>query len=157
MKITEALLDQILEGLSKDDGQSLEAHLYRLSEEQPLIVDYLNQESFDLLTHEERDILLFLSIVLWEAFKQNGLEEQIPASLIEQTEEENWLLMNEAGGRSFREKLDVFFKVYDEEEILALIEDTLTPDEVDPFITDEGRMFVFVALKTIADAFLARL
>ena len=154
-RITDSLVEEILVQLSGDAGESIETHLIELQKEQALIVDYINQDSFDLLTDKERDTLFFITIVIWLSMKKIGLVEQVPAKVIEYWEEYNWELANDNQGQDFRSKLDVFFKGYEEEEILALIEDTLTPEEEeDLMISDEGRMFVFVALKTITDSCL---
>ena len=53
--------------------------------------------------------------------------------------------------RKFNEKIDPFFKDYPQEDLLAFVEDSLVQDE-DSEITNEGRDYIFIALKTIIDS-----
>ena len=52
--------------------------------------------------------------------------------------------------KKFRERLDVFFQDYFQEDLLAFVEDSLSEEE-EEMVTKIGREPMFVALKTIID------
>ncbi|MFK8104727.1 MAG: hypothetical protein AB8G15_19570, partial [Saprospiraceae bacterium] len=72
---------------------------------------------------------------------------------LEEKEEDNWEKLENVPAGSFRDRLDVFFKDYPQEDLLAFAEDALVEEEEDSDInlTKEGKELMFVALKTIID------
>ena len=101
-----------------------------------------------MLTKDEHKIMIFLFLVIYSAF---GSElETIEPNDIEITEEKNWELFNETSGSEFQDKITPFFKDYDQEDLLAFVEDTLVDDDDNP-VTDEGRAVIFIGMKTVVD------
>lgn len=128
-----------------------------LKAEQPAILGYLFSDSFIILTQEEKEYLLYLSLVIFESCVEvlDGILEMSPEEL-EEIEEANWTQLNDAVGKSFRQKLDGFFEDYPQEDLLAFVEDSLVisedGEESEEFeVTKEGREPIFIALKTIID------
>ena len=128
-----------------------------LKEEQPAILGYLFSDSFIILTQEEKEYLLYLSLVIFESCVEvlDGILEMSPEEL-EEIEEANWTQLNDAVGKNFRQKLDGFFEEYPQEDLLAFVEDSLVISEKgeksEEFeVTKEGREPIFIALKTIID------
>lgn len=134
------------------ESQKYDEAIVAMQAKQPILFSYLLSENFKLLTKEEKEYLLYLGLILWKVIENH--EVTIPvltAEEIEEIEEKNWTLFNEAENRNFRTKLDAFFEGYSQEDLLAFIEDALVEDE-DSFVTKEGRDLIFIGLKTTIDA-----
>lgn len=148
--IAEQSIDKVAEFLSSNSA-NYDIAITAMQEKQPILFSYLLSESFKLLTKEESDYLLYLALVLWKTIDHQDTSVPILDSTnIEEIEEKNWALLNESKARKFREKLDVFFDKYPQEDLLAFVEDALIDDE-DSFVTKEGKELLFIGLKTVID------
>ncbi len=145
--IREEDIDQILQEVSDDeDGVLLNTFIDR---QQPF-VQYLTSEAFNALSPEERDILLFVNMIVYHAVTRHR-EVQLDMSDYERIEEANWSKVNnEMPNKSWGEKLDLFFEDYPEEDLLSFVEDMTIADEEDR-ITEIGRECVFVTAKSYID------
>lgn len=144
-----------IETIAAKIGQNEETYqqtVVRFSEEYPLILAYLLSENFDVLTEEEKEYLLYLTTVIVFSAKEEGVPDttSVTEKMIGEIEEKNWELLQASKGKSFRERVDVFFEKYPQEDLLAFVEDALVEDE-DSFVTKVGRAPIFVALKSIID------
>lgn len=125
--------------------------LKKLLFEQPDLIAYIDHENHSLLTKEETAVLEYLCVVIYiSALDQYGKKLLIPGSEIEKSEEINWETFNNAPSKSFAKILDIYFSDYEQEDLLALVEDTLHPDEDNP-VTVVGREIIFVSCKSIID------
>lgn len=147
--ISEKIIEQVTTNLDVSSEQ-YEDLIHQFQEEQPIVLAYLFSENFDVLTTEEKPYLLYLSLVLWQSIKAVEKLPLVEEKQLETTEEKNWELLQSTPARNFRERLDVFFKNYPQEDLLAFVEDSLTIDE-DDFLTKEGREPMVVALKSLID------
>lgn len=148
--ISESDIEQTLTWLEADP-QQFEQAIDQLKEEQPQILAYLFSAAFDILTQNEKDLLLYLTIVIFLTYKQ--AREKLPIidqDKIEETEEHNYTLFELTKAIEFRDRLDIFFENYPQEDLLAFVEDALT-DEEEEQISKTGRAPMFIALKTIID------
>ena len=143
--ITERQIDDIIDHLERQDDKEI---IEEISQAQPALLSYILSEGFEMLTKDEHKIMIFLFLVIYSAF---GSElETIEPNDIEITEEKNWELFNETSGSEFQDKITPFFKDYDQEDLLAFVEDTLVDDDDNP-VTDEGRAVIFIGMKTVVD------
>ncbi len=149
--ITEAQIDAVIEQLSQPEGQ-VEAALVSLATNQPHLHAYLFSNTFALLSSQERDYLLYLTTIIWKTVEdyQPGKLSVVSEQQLGDAEEANWALLNEVKSRTFRERVNPFFKNYPQEDLLAFVEDALT-DVEDDFVTSEAKEHLFVALKSIID------
>lgn len=114
------------------------------------LVAYLSAEGFDILTEEEKDLMWYCTLVLLQSWKKiTGDFPAISNNDIEDAEEANYDVVGEKQIK-FKEVADLLFEGYEQEDLLAFVEDTLAPDEED-FITPVGRKVMFISLKTIID------
>ena len=114
------------------------------------LVAYLSAEGFNILTEEEKDLMWYCALVLLHSWKKiTGDFPSISNDDIEDAEEANYDIVGEKQIK-FKEVADLLFEEYEQEDLLAFVEDTLTPDEED-FITPVGRKVLFISLKTIID------
>ena len=151
--IPEQTIDQITVELENSEVK-FEQALTHMEAEQPNVLAYLLSENFAVLTHLEKDYLLFLAITIWKSIKKEvDTIALVAEDKIGQTEEKNWEIMSAAKGKTFRDRLDVFFADTPQEDLLALVEDALTLDDDDEEkgVSKEGREPMFVALKTTID------
>jgi len=149
--ISEHIIDQITTELESSDGE-FERAVVRLEEEQPYLLAYLFNEEFEVLTVAEKDYLLFLSIALWRSIKKEvGTLRMVGENDIGEADEKNWEQLTTAAGKTFRDRLNSFFEITPQEDLLAFVEDSLTLDEEETTVTKEGREPMFIALKTIID------
>jgi len=151
----ELISENIIEAIAEEIGnseQSFKEATVELSEEQPTVSGFIFSENFDLLTQAEKEYFLFLVLVIFKSIKKSGVaittttEQQLGRH-----EELNWELLNEVNAKKFRDRMDIFFKNYFQEDLLAFVEDSLTEDE-EELITKVGREPMFVALKSIIDS-----
>ena len=149
--IPESIIDELVLELEENPA-TLQEGFQIFDEEQPALLAYLLSESFEILTKDERDLMLYMAVVIFLAFKRSG--NSIPTineEAIGQTEERNWELMISSKASKFRDRLTPFFENYPQEDLLAFVEDALTIDEEEELVTKEGREPIFVGLRSIID------
>jgi hypothetical protein len=151
MFISEDIIDAVVLELEVAD---FEQEVAIFGEKQPVLLGYVLSEDFELLTNDEREWLLYLVLVLWKSVEK--VYEKIgPLSknALETAEEANWERLESVTAKRFRDRVTPFFEGYDQEDLLAFVEDSLTEDEEDTenVITKEGREPMFVALKSVID------
>lgn len=148
--ITEDLIDSTAEALGNSETFRLES-IEQFRQQQPVLFEYFFSEDFEAFTKEEREYALFLALVLFESIKKERLElPMVSEKAFLETEEANWEKLQAVTARRFKERMDVFFENYLQEDLLAFVEDSLAEDEDTP-ITKEGREPLFVLLKTFID------
>ncbi len=154
--VSEKTIDQVVGQFEAGEADYDQA-IREFGESQPAILSFLLSDQEGALSDDERDFLLYLAVVIWRSVGHAGPpSEKITAPEITEAEEANWALMDNAKGRTFRDRLDVFFENTPQEDLLAFIEDSLTLEEVDDGdegikITKEGVEPMFVVLKTVVD------
>lgn len=126
--------------------------LHILYKDQQDLIAFIDKENHTLLTEDELVLLQFLTMIIYFSTKdQLKMTPILLGKDIEDAEEHNWTIFNDTNNKSFAQILDVFFESYHQEDLLALIEDSLQPDEDNP-ITPIGKEIIFIACKSIIDA-----
>lgn len=147
--IPESILDKTIAELEK--GMDVyEAALVEFLQQQPAIGAYLLNEDFHSLTEGERDIMLYLTLIIYRSMAKIHIKiDEVSLDEIEAAEDANWALLENVSSFNFQERLDVFFDGTTQEDILALIEDAILEDE--EMLTKEGREPIFIGVKSIVD------
>lgn len=150
--IDETTIDHIAVKLGTSDKDRVAA-VDALEAEQPVLLAYLFSENFGAFLEREREYILFLVLVIIQSIKVKHPGQILPINeaLLSETEEENWTKIQTVKAQRFRERMDVFFKDTNQEDLLAFIEDALI-DEEDGLLSKEGREPIFIVLKSIVDA-----
>lgn len=149
MFISETVIDKVILQLENADHDKL---VDAFAEDQPEILAYLLSEDSEMFSENEQELLMYLAIVIWQSvMAATPSTPLILTNVIEEAEEKNWEIWDNSKGRTFRDRLNVFFDKTDQEDLLAFIEDSLVDDEDQDPITDEGREFLFMTLKTMVD------
>ncbi|MDX1940798.1 MAG: hypothetical protein SFU99_09625 [Saprospiraceae bacterium] len=149
--VSEEILDKIVERF--DDSESAyEKAVEQFELSQPILLSYLFSEDFEVFTSDEKEFMLLLATIIFSANQEvNGTRPQIDEKAIADAEEANWAKLEGANVSRFHERLDIFFKDYEQEDLLAFVEDALADDDEDPIVTKEAREAMFVTLKTVID------
>lgn len=154
MFISESIIHEIAETM---DDVHIEPLVDDFADAQPAILAYIFSEDMEALSENEREYLLGITIIIWKAIeKVAGEIEEASSKEIEDAEEHNWELLESSPDRRFRDRLNVFFKDYKQEDLLAFAEDALVEDDDSP-VTSEGREPMMVALKSVIDVLTANL
>jgi len=148
--IDEKTIDLAIDAIS-DSDERYDAALESIESQQAELMAYIFGEDEATFSDEEKDFLLYLLLIIWEAvrLKINPIAPVTAAALAE-AEEATWESMEANVGKKFRERLDEFFEETKQEDLLAFIEDALLDDEESP-VSKEGREPMFVMLKAVID------
>ncbi|MBL7817711.1 MAG: hypothetical protein JNL70_22075 [Saprospiraceae bacterium] len=148
MFITETIIDAVVGELESTD---FEYEIAVFSKQYPVLIEYWGAEDFALLTQDERELMLYLMLVLVKSVeKAKAKLPPLSHKALENAEETNWERLDNVTAKRFRDRMDVFFDNYAQEDLLAFVEDNLVEDD-DSVVTKEGREPIFVALKSVID------
>ncbi len=149
--VTEATIEEVLESFV-NDREEYEESLSDLMDQQPPLLAFLAQESNDVLTEEEKDVLWYIILIIITSSRRFGISVgELSDTDLGNYEEFNWEVLQQQPKGTFREKITPFFEEYDQEDLLAFVEDTLELEEDSP-VTSVGRDVIFVSAKTVIDS-----
>jgi hypothetical protein len=158
--VDENIIDAVIEQLDNATDDQYEQQMEAFADAQPVIVAYLfNEENFHLLTEDEQGFLQYLCLIIWMSMERvNGAGEPVSEDMLGEAEEKNYGILEATKGSTFRQRLDVFFEGYSQEDLLAFAEEAVLEDENDPesLVTKEGREPIFVAAKTVIDVLIGQ-
>lgn len=147
--ITENIIDQYIERYETEANYLTDLKI--LTETQPELMAFIDQENYTLLTNDEVALMEYLSaIIYFSCQSQSDKTIAINGKNLEKAEEDNWDIFNASTNKNFNKILDIYFENYPQEDLLALIEDCIIQDE-DSTVTAVGREIIFVACKSIID------
>ncbi len=147
--ISELIIEKTAERLESVDPQTC---LEAFAEEQPYLASYLDTETVDVLTTEEKDYLLFMVMVIFNSITEIiPIDKMVMETAIGQAEEANWQILTESTAKKFRDRMTPFFDNTQQEDLLAFIEDCLLDNEE---LTDISREPLFVVAKTFVDVLI---
>lgn len=150
MRINEDLIMEVVETLD-DEPKVHEEFITYLDEEHPTLSYFIFQVDKDLLLPHELDEWYSLATILLYAIGKGGIDypENEETTRLEELEEQNWAIY-EAQKGDFRARLDPFYKNFEEEDLLAFVEDMLT-DVEEAEMTSVARDIIFIKSKTLID------
>jgi hypothetical protein len=146
--ISESVIDQYLDRYENESNFLQD--LSQLTNEQADLMAFISQENNSLLTQHELALLEYLTVVIYFSGKRVMDSIKINGNDLEKAEEKNWEIFNEHPSKNFTKKLDIFFENYQQEDLLALVEDSIQADE-EEMVTPIGKEIIFVACKSIID------
>lgn len=134
--------------LEENDDQAEEI-FKELDKLQPNILAFLFSDNHVIFSNNEKELLVFACLVLYKC-TMGTPRELISMEEIEQIEGKNYALVNEK--LSYDEQINLFFKGYPQEDLLAFIEDFISDEEDDEYaVNPESKLPIFITLKTISD------
>jgi hypothetical protein len=150
--INEEVINPVIDLIS-DNDELFEKYMLEFAEEQPFLLAFLLSEGFDVLSDEEKSMLFYLSMIIYFSVV-NGVEgaeiEMIELEKIQSTDEDNWTEVDHAKFKTMKEIADHFFQGFEQEDLLAFVEDALMEDE-EYEISNIGRNVIFVSMKSFID------
>lgn len=153
-------IDKIIDELENLTDDQYEQRMEAFAAAQPVVVAYLfNDENFHLLSEDEKGFLHYLALIAWSAaVRVNGPQPAVSEETIGEAEEKNYAILEQSTGKTFRDRLNVFFDNYSQEDLLSFAEEAVLEDDdddLDTFVTKEGREPIFIVLKTVIDVLTA--
>lgn len=152
-------IDKIIDELENLTDDQYEQRMEAFAAAQPVVVAYLfNDENFHLLSEDEKGFLHYLALIAWSAAARvNGPQPAVSEETIGEAEEKNFAMLEQSTGKTFRDRLNVFFDNYSQEDLLSFAEEAVLEEDdgLDTFVTKEGREPIFIVLKTVIDVLTA--
>jgi len=149
--VTEETIEEVLESFV-NDREEYEGSLSDLMDQQPPLLAFLAQESNDVLTEEEKDVLWYIILIIITSSRRFGISVGVLSDIdLGNFEESNWEMLQIQPKGTFREKITPFFEEYEQEDLLAFVEDTLELEDDSP-VTSVGRDVIFISAKTVIDS-----
>lgn len=141
--------------LTIDESMTL---VNKMAKEHPAVVAYLMTAGDNLLSEDERDLLIYLGMVVWQIVKKlSGDIPQITTDHLERAETQNIQMLEYLEGESeedFMSTIQVLIESYNQPEILRYVVEAIIEDDEDSFaIGDEAKGVMLLCIKTVIDAF----
>lgn len=150
--ISESAIEATIDTFESNENAFFE-YRERIINTQLSISSILTEDNLDVLQDDEYDLLWFMVTVIYGSISNTFAElPLVSPKVYEAAEEKNWDTWNNSKGKDFRSKLNVFFDGYEQEDLLAFIEDSLEPDE-EVELSATGREVLFITCKSIVDSF----
>ena len=156
-----AISSEIVEKTWKEMGgrspEKASEMVKRMDLEQPVILAYLMAMGSDVLNQSEREVLLYLGIVVWQIMCQMDTPlPKITKETLDKMEDSNMDMLEYLEEESDCDFIDTTGKIldnYSQPEVLKyVIEALMEPDE-DCLIRDESKGIMMIYLKTVIDCF----
>lgn len=130
----------------------------RMSQEQPLILAYLMAVDHDILNRDERELLVYLGMTVWQMMSQGPQRlRQVTEKVLNKAEAAN-IKMDEylegETGEGFLSTTRTILDNYQQPEVLRYVVEALMEEpEEGCIIRDVNRGALFLDLKTVIDCF----
>jgi hypothetical protein len=130
----------------------------RMGKEQPVVLAYLLAVDHDLLNDDERQLLLYLGVVVWQIMSQGSQPlPMITEDRLDTAEAKNIKMAEYLQGETEEGFLDAARTIinnYGQPEVLRyVVEAIMEEPEEGCAIRDENRGILFLDLKTVIDCF----
>ncbi|KAA3619525.1 MAG: hypothetical protein DWQ05_02030 [Calditrichaeota bacterium] len=130
----------------------------QMTKEHPLIVAYLMTAGEDMLSKDERELLIYLGMVVWKIMTQlSGPLPAVTNETLEAAEDRNIQMLEYLEGEPEEEFLNtvgVLIENYNQSEILRYVVEAIIEDDDDSvYIGDEAKGTMLLCIKTVIDSF----
>lgn len=148
--ISEEIINPVIDEIS-DDEAVYEEKMLSFSEAQPFLLAFLLSEGFDVLEEHEKSLLFYLAMIIYFSVEAVYPElDIIELEDIQNADETNWIAVDRLKLKETKAIADHFFMDYEQEDLLAFVEDALMEDE-EYQISNIGRNVIFVSMKSFID------
>ena len=140
------LLDKIVEDFEKSPAQ-FDKVLEKVEADNLALFDMLLGSHAEILNDDEMDYLVFLFVIIYEAFSTAYNLSKVEEDSIERMDESTWEIINEYN--DFEKCYDHIEKDFIEKELLEFIYVSIDKDEEKDYdITESGRLVMLSVLIT---------
>jgi len=155
--ISSEIVEKTWKKLGKMSPLQIPKIAYRMRKEQPIILAYLLAAGHDTLNQDEREMLLYLGLVVWRIMSQGSRPlNEITENILNEMEISNVKMIeyleaeSEAGADAMKKIIDN----YPQPEVLKyVVEALLEEQEEGCVIRDGNKGMMMLYLKTVIDCF----
>ena len=156
--ISSDIVEKTWKELGEMSPQKIPELIHLMQKQQPLVLAYLLGVGGDTLNQDERELLLYLGVVVWQIVLQGDTPlPEITANALEEVEESNMKMLEYLEGESETDFIDTVEKIIDnycQPEILRYaVEALMEEPEEGCLIRDENKGIMMIYLKTVIDCF----
>ncbi len=143
-------------GLAPEKGHEM---IKRMSDQQPIILAYLMSTGDEVLNQDEKELLLYLGVVVWQIMSQGHASlPGITTEIVEESEDLNMKMIEYLEGESetsFMDTVEKMINNYNQPEVIRYVVEALMEEEPeeDCIIRDENIGIMMIFLKTVIDCF----
>ncbi|MCA9733900.1 MAG: hypothetical protein H6696_11560 [Deferribacteres bacterium] len=141
--------------LTLDESMTL---VNQMTKEHPLIIAYLMTAGEEMLSKDERELLIYLGMVVWKIMtKFYGPLPQITNEVLEVAEDKNIQMLEYLEGEpdeDFINTVSMLIDNYNQSEILRYVVEAIIEENGDEAsISDEAKGIMLLCIKTVIDSF----
>ena len=129
----------------------------KMSEDQPVIITYLMAVGEDMLNQDEKELLLYLGVVVWKIMSEEKMTlSSVTEETLDTVDDSNMKMLQYLEGETefdFIETVGTIFKNYNQPEVMRHVVEALMEDTEDYTIRDEMKGVMLIYLKTVIDCF----
>jgi hypothetical protein len=132
--------------------------MQQMSQEQPLILTYLLAVDEDAFNQDERELLLYVGVVIWKIMSRGETPiPEITEKILDAAEDKNIIILENLQGESdgdFLQVIAAMLENYNQVEVLRYVVEALFEDDEDDVdIREDNIGLMFIDLKTVIDCF----
>jgi hypothetical protein len=156
--ISSEIVEKTYNKLGRMPPQEAPKMVDRMSKQQPLVLAYLMATGHDVLNQEERELLLYLGVVVWQIMNQGTKSlPEITEEILDETEDSNMKMLEYLDGETetgFIDTLEKIINNYNQPEVLRYVVEALVEEpKEESVIRDENIGIMMIFLKTVIDSF----
>ncbi len=130
----------------------------QMTKEHPIIVAYLMTAGEELLTRDERELLIYLGMIVWKVMTRlNGPLPPVTNTILEDAEDRNIRMLEYLEGEpedDFLNTVGILIENYNQSEVLRYVVEAIIEDDDDSvYISDEAKGIMLLCIKTVIDSF----
>lgn len=152
------VVEKTLNEMVEMSAQGAPKMIKRMTKQQPLILAYLMAVGDEIFNQDERELYVFLGVVIWQIMSQGETPlPKVTEEIIDEVEESNLKMLEYLEGESeadFMKTTEKILDNYNQKEVLRyVLEAIMEEPEDDCEIRDENRGIMMIYLKTVIDCF----
>jgi len=157
-KISAEIVEQTWQSMCTMETEELPKIVEQLTNEQPIILAYLMAVGDDFFNQDERELLLYLGIVIWKIMSQgNKPLPEVSEEQLDEIEDSNMKMveyLEDESDNDFITTVATLINNYNQQEVLKYVVEALMEDSEDEYdIRAENTGILMIHLKTIIDCF----
>jgi hypothetical protein len=156
--ISSEIVEQTWQEMNTLSAAKISSLINKLTKEQPIVLAYLLAVGDDIFNQDERELLLYLGVVVWKMMSQGDRPlPKVTEEQLDEIEEKNIKMLEYLEGEpdtDFIETVAMIVNDYKQQEVLKYVVEALMEEtEEDALITDENKGIMMIYLKTVIDCF----
>ncbi len=132
--------------------------IQRMTKEQPVVLAYLMAVDDDILNQDERELLLYLGVVIWQIMSQGAKPlPRVTEEILDDAEARNVKMAEYLQGETEEGLVEATRKIigsYRQPEVLRyIVEAIMEEPEEDCLVRNDNKGIMLLDLKTVIDSF----